>query len=573
MLPLAAVPPRLLPAFAPVQQTIFHWIGFVRKISPGNWKETEKVAIVGDAALYVCDDDASISRCLVYADMSEVMIRDDDDSMGFRMGPKGEHDAMLRFGQRDFETVLSMVRKIYWAHMGREIKIVRLGPVDPIQPHLSLEKRMDWTLKVEPLKPRKFLEKLLSDQSVAYQKDVDSVHTEFMRIKNELNYALESARNQQYDRMVRQTASYVQQLAQKDGEVQMLKAELERAQQFVLDTNASRAIQRTLARLNPTFVPDGGASGGAAPTGGATASFARDAHTREGGDAPEAECTNCSQLRQLLESHPNADKRRVLAAEESLTAAEKELKTLHRTTAPLADDVKALRDALKKAGDVLLDQRLTLQDRVRAASQVTTPYTVGGKKPGGAPASSGQSMTVPPAPDVTTLTEELLTLRGVLRDASALHMAELDRLRAEFNAYDEAMVTAVRTAMEASGTVAATSQVRTQASNLVSAERSRVLAQIREGSASPLRARGASPPRSTSRYVDPRSPSGRGASPPRLQPLTAMSYGSPIPQTTPQRSVQQPSYNGGLTPQGYTPAGKQLFELPRSSNRSGVRWN
>jgi hypothetical protein len=532
MLPLATVPPRLLPAFASVQGCLLHWIGPARKVAL-TLKEAEKVCIVGDAALYICDFDATIRRCIVFAELRDLITRADDDAVGFRMTAKAEYDIVLRFGMNDVGYVVNAIKRIYWAHMSRELPVMDLGAADPIHPHVNLTKPPGWTMKMEPLRPRRYLEKLIADQDVAFHRHVEEVHDEFVRIKNELQHALESCRNQQYDRMVQQCASYVQKLANKDAYVQLLRGEMARARTHILDSAAADAVDRMLAVSDPAFVasdadrmaalllnrPNADAVTTSAGGGGASAfatSFItgrREASLRGtavsfgqlGGEERAEGCESCAQLRSLLEEHPNLDKRRVLAAEEALATARRELDLARAAAEPAAREMASMRDALGRADAVLADQRLSLQDRVRAAGQFTTPYAVLAATKGGMGGSKGNAsaamkvgvhapMNVPPPADVTALTAEVLTLRGVLRDASSLHMAELHKLQRQFDVYDEAMVAAVRLALESSG-VALSNNPKTLAEGVVARERDRVLRLLASDNASQPDRGGGSPTR------------------------------------------------------------------------------
>jgi hypothetical protein len=469
----------------------------------------------------------------------------------------------LRFGPKDFAFVLGAIQRIYWAHMGRELVVTTLAATDPIHPHLNLNKPPGWVLKLEPLRPRKFLERLMADQQNAYQRHVEEVHDEFIRIKNELRHALESARNQQYDRMVRQCALYVQRLAEKDEQVQLLRAELDRARPHVLDTNAARGVDRALAVTDPTFVAHdpkrlAALSAAGAPSDGASSpspgryrnssSGANNNNSDIGGEDPEHECLNCTQLRRLLEAHPSDDKRRVLGAEEAARGAQREVDRARALSEPLLKDIEMLRDAVSKADSILLDQRLSLADRVRGAAGHTTPHALLAKskqaKEKGAlsPGGGGQPMNAPPVADVPTLTSEVLTLRGVLRDASAQHMAEMQRLRDEFDAYDAAMVAAVRLALESSGIALVAGSARDKAEGVVANERERVL-RLLKADRQAGGGRGASPSRAAAAVGG--GGGGRSSSAASQNGFGGGSFGSPLHGRSAVLQSSVAGYGGG----------------------------
>jgi hypothetical protein len=190
----------------------------------------------------------------------------------------------------------------------------------------------------------------------------------------------------------------------------------------------------------------------------------------------DEDCQTCKQLRQLLEAHPSTDKRRILQAEEQLAQNSKEVEALRRQMLPDRSELAVLRTAICRTDTILRDQRMSLQSRVYEACSQTSPYAVQAKV-----GDPDLQMKGPPSADVNRLTLELLTLRGIIRDASALHMAELDRLKAEFDAYDDAMVQAVRDHLEAHGTPLGQDNSRTAALRIVNHHRDVAIA-ARQGS-------------------------------------------------------------------------------------------
>ena len=506
-LTILATIPRRLANFTALDNAIVHWIGPVNKCG-ATTRESTRVAILGDVALYVCDDDGTVRRCIAFAELKDLVVRDDrvDDAIGFRTAVKGEYDLLLKFG-KDRDVVMSTVAKIYFTHMGKELHVVKLGAADPIQPHMQLSRPAHWTLRVEPLRPKSFLDKLVLDHTVTTNRSLERVQEEFMRLKNELRFELESMRNDQYDRMVSQTAVYAAELTRKDDVINHLLDHLDAVRPFVLDTKAANGVGAVLRAVGRMDVPPPTTAGGAAATAGKPsftgASPPMSSLVKAVDTMP---CGQCQDLRNLLESHPSTDKRRILAAEEALQAATRQLERLRRTSAPDKEEIVLLRKALRATDECLRDQRKPLQERVRAALQISSPYVppvkaIGTSNSGGATdarqagSEAGlPSMSSDPRADVNALIAEVLTLRGVIRDASALHMGELARIRGEFQSYDSYMVHAVRERLEELASTAG--QAKSLATRLVDDSRLHVPVS-RLFTHSPSQQRGETSPRSS----------------------------------------------------------------------------
>ena len=407
-LPIIDIPSKYLPALNNLQSSIIHWIGPVGKVG-SQFKEGSKLLVLGDAALYVCNFDGAIRRCSMYQHLKELVVKDDDATIGFKHESEQDVDLLLRFPteQQQHREVISIIRKIYWTHVGKDIPIVKLAGAEKITGHVRLSKPAGWVLRIEPLRKAAAIQKMVGDQRMAEQKAEERLHEEFVRLKQDLLGQMELARNAQYDRMVKQSVDYVAKYQELLEQNAALKHQLDRLEPYAGGDDASpRSPPRAQRVVSPT-------------------------------QPATSKCARCVELEHLLEQHPNADKRRAKAAEEAVETLEKQMHALEKSIEPDRKELQQLRKLVASLEGVLRDQAVAPAERVKAAIRLT-----------GATVYSG-AVGGPPPKEYKALEHEVATLRGLIRDANTYHMVELQELRTAVAEYDREMVKAVRAALEA----------------------------------------------------------------------------------------------------------------------------
>ena len=404
-LPIINVPNHLEASFGYFSGAVIHWIGRVLKVCSSG-KDSERLFIVADAASYLCDLAGNVVRCISYRLMRDIVVRDESPRLvGFRFSEEaaGEYDIVVRFNSKeDMVCVTSYLSRIYWAHSGREIKLERVQEGEgSIESRLNLIKPKHWTLRLEPLRQIRFLEKQLNEQYISDQRNDQLIWDEFVRLKKELQAQFETSRNDQYDRMLQQNIVLIAELREKEEELLQLK--------------------RVSSRFN----------------GGGSLVVAASGLTLDGGGGSGGGvlCPNCLRMQKILEQHPNIDKVRCHTAETSLVEAITQLDRIREELNPFKKEIQLLRSRVNIAHSLLQDENVSLSERVRGGLKILDPIAV--------PIVSDDEQNMN-----NTLSEELKWMKQLVVDASNFHTLELQKLRHEFALYDRHLVEAVKYAIE-----------------------------------------------------------------------------------------------------------------------------
>jgi uncharacterized membrane protein len=404
LLPIVGVPNGLGPAFKQLQGCLLHWIGRAYKVSTTG-KEVCRVVIVGDAALYVCEEDATISRCVLVANIGELGLRSTEDLLGLRVIGAHEYDLAIRFlSDRDFAFVVQALRRIYWSHMGRELGCREL---ENVTASLRLAKPAAFTVKIEPLRPLKYLERLIADHEADIHRHIEEAHDEFVRIKNVLKAELDIIRTTRYEQLVEELASTSTRLSNTTDALEALRAEAAKVRDHVMDTNARRSLDRALA---------------SAPQSEAV--------------RPRSDnvCSTCEDWRALAAKDTTDLRNRIVLSESNVASLTKELELVRESVQPLRDDTAAHNATLHRVREIAGNQRHSPADRLRGICELLDHINLTASSSGQAAKHTSQN-----------------ALRQLVRDLSFQHMAALSNVRQQFAAYDEALVVAVRRALEDMG--------------------------------------------------------------------------------------------------------------------------
>eukprot|EP00759_Apiculatamorpha_spiralis_P035486 PhF_6_TR36204/c0_g1_i1/m.52811 len=394
--------------FQEIQGTLIHWFGTVDKVNR-HWKQQRRVCIISDCCIYMCMMNGGITRCVPIQTIQEIILSP-SSTLGIKvLAP--DYDMMFAvLSTKERETVLNILQKLYWALTGQEIRVrsMRTEAGEKMEDILNLKKPKEWTLKIEPLKTKKSLVKLLEEKQQREARDKAIVHEEFDRIKRGLRQELETYRNEEYDRVVAQVQQYVRLLTEKDEHIERLKAQI-------------RSLEK-------------------APTS----------------------CRNCDALRRALESTPLEDKKKIRALETEVTQQNHviehfKIAEMHRKIGTKADyddvtaetQIVALRQELDVTYKKLRDlQRLVVQSpyptedmRLQAETNVPTASFINPGTVRSAPINDDVKLENDKLRVVLAEKEkELQHLHGIMRESYRRQLEELSSIRQQFQQYDDQIV-------------------------------------------------------------------------------------------------------------------------------------
>jgi hypothetical protein len=480
-LPLVGIP-HVLAAFRELNDCVIHWISPVKSIDSSN-KETDLIAILGDSALYACELSGNILRCLMIKEIAEILVRvgapDKDLFVGLKVvAGAQEFDLLLKVAAvEDVQILVGFVRRIFWVHMGLELPVYRVGPLEQIATMLSLTRPHRWTLRMEPIRKRKYLDKLLYDFQQSEAKDFQAIEEEFVRVKRELQAAVMSIRDKEYNSIVQQNVRLLAEVGTERLRVEEMKRLLRR---FVPDVDEAleqaviaareqevRAAETNSASSSPQRVAESFASNGIAQI------FRQQSRLQA-----QRPCERCKKLKQLLDEHPNVDKVRCAQAEDALAEVRLAETHLRQQVEPLRKEILMLRALLSHTFTALVDESCASSDRIRTAVGLIGPLAhlqqpvkpaiddgpnasplprrSSAKKqvdtaavPGDLPAASAGSPTVTlQSTEYLTVREEIAALRTLLREVSNMHTAEIMEIRREIQEYDAHMLDVLRDAID-----------------------------------------------------------------------------------------------------------------------------
>jgi hypothetical protein len=359
--------------------------------------------------------------------------------------------------REDVQVVVGFLRRIYWVHMGQELPVYSVGQMEKPATMLSLTRPHRWTLRMEPIRKRKFLEKLLHDWQQSERRDSQAIEEEFVRVKRELQAAVQSLRDAEYNSLIKQNVRLVAEVGTERLRVDATKRLLQR---FVPDVE--EVLQQAVIAAKEQELR------GSPPAGGhdrrsleATAeAFANNGIAQIFRQGPRP-CERCRKLKQLLEAHPAIDKVRCAHAEDALAEARSAEAHLLQQVEPLRKEVLMLRALVSHAFTALADESKPSSDRIREAVELLgplahvqpsppAPVRPKGNLPGEASSASPEDEQQPPlhSTEYLTVREEISALRTLLRETSNLHMAELLDMRREVEAYDAHMLAVLADAID-----------------------------------------------------------------------------------------------------------------------------
>eukprot|EP01064_Diplonema_japonicum_P039326 TRINITY_DN9826_c0_g1_i2.p1 TRINITY_DN9826_c0_g1~~TRINITY_DN9826_c0_g1_i2.p1 ORF type:complete len:1073 (+),score=241.14 TRINITY_DN9826_c0_g1_i2:860-4078(+) len=163
-LPVVNVIPSLKEEFTDVIGTMIHFFGPVRtKTGMGRKHVHKRILILSDQALYICDLEGSIKRCVDMMDFVDCFL-DTGTSIGLRV--EKEHDIMLQcLSTTHRDKVLDIIIKIQtYINEGLHKRMVirQLAFGKKLEERLSLAKPPDWQFKIIPLSTKEAFIKLLN---------------------------------------------------------------------------------------------------------------------------------------------------------------------------------------------------------------------------------------------------------------------------------------------------------------------------------------------------------------------------------------------------------------------------
>jgi hypothetical protein len=398
-LPIVNLPPTL-PSFADLQGCVLYWVGEVKKVSR-NGKEVPTVLLLGDSGAYLCKMDSTVTRYSPYSALSQLVVRDQDTLLGFAHKSAADVDLLIRVPSgssnpfdtsRALDRVIEIIRRIHWVHSGKDLPVEKIHKAESLSTLLRLAKPAEWNLKIEPMRTTKFLERMLSDQNDLDLDNEEHIHEEFSRLKRDLLLELQTERNNQYDQLLRLSLEYFMRISELEGKPLSSRSE------------------------------SGPGNEGLAQPKGLPYS-----------DPRTAGCVECSRLKALLEEHPNADKKRLLAAEQQCITLNEQLKSLKEQLAPSRKELETLRTSMSKIDSILRDESVSASERMKSSLLLLTPIVHGD--------SVGAVSAGYEEPSATAA--EITGLRLLIREMHANHSAEIEKLKSAFREYDREMVKTV----------------------------------------------------------------------------------------------------------------------------------
>ena len=506
-LPLVGVPP-ILSSFRDLNDCVIHWISPVKSIDSAD-KETDLIAVLGDAAIYVCDLNSNILRCLLIKEFSEILVRVVGSSssssnnnntsakelfVGFKLveGVQ-EFDLLLKLAtQEDVQILVGFTRRIYWVHMGQELPVYTVGPLEKINALLNLTRPHRWTLRMEPIRKRKFLDKLIYDWQQGEAKDQQAIEEEFVRVKKELQAAVQSIRDREYNSVIQHNVKLLEEVDLSRLRCKEMKRLLERFVPDVDEVVEQAVIAAKEQERRQAGASDSGDLAHASPSAGRHVSQTAESFATNGvaqifrqpnlvqGTRP---CERCKKLKQLLDEHPNVDKVRCALAEDSLAEVKLAERHLKDQVQPLRQEVLLARALLSHTLTTLSDESVATSERIQRVVEFVAPFarlqqpveleageqlvsssstqklekrsSKMSAKSSGSIASPSASFMSPQgvakflqSSEYLTFREEISALRTLLREVSNIHTAEIMDIRRELQEYDAYMLETLRDAID-----------------------------------------------------------------------------------------------------------------------------
>lgn len=402
-LKLILIPPTDQKYFGQLSGAVIHWFGKVDKYNR-MWNQQRRVAIFTDQCIYLCQLDGGITRCVNMRWISEIMLSH-ESAIGFRIGPP-DYDMLLSFdSQKDRDDVVIVVQRVYQSIVGNELTVRRLtgNNSEAIQQRLDLSKPKSWSLKIEPVKSRRALERLVKERRQKEVNDRRVVEEEFERIREGLKQELKRYRTEEFERAIDQLSQYVKALEEKDREIEHLKA------------------------------------------------------TRVNADDPEVwrKCPNCQELQKLLSSNSNEDKQRIHRLEKALEDQRHIVDTMqsaiqNRSAAAIRQTVSSeggssdtallhsLRAEILESNRRNKDlQQIILESPFLTAEIKQRAASIGVYRDGAGASATGPLAS---AEGLAERDREIRHLKSLLRDSTARHVEELEAIRGQFKQYDQEVV-------------------------------------------------------------------------------------------------------------------------------------
>jgi len=399
------VPEEYRKHFAELRGSLIHWFGSVDKVNR-HVKPERRVCILSDRSLYMCMMNGGITRCISISTLLEIIVTP-PAMIGIKIQPP-DHDMLFSVSSlKEREHVAAILQKLFKGLTGQDIRVRGHRPEsgEPLEDSLRLAKAKGWVLKIEPLRNKKTLIKLLQEKQQRESRDRTIVDDEFERIKKGLRAEIEKYHSQEYDRVKLQVQQYVRLLTEKEEHLERLKAQV-----------------RTLESTPPV-------------------------------------CLQCEALRRALDTTPNEDKQRIRVLENEVSQQAHiiehfKIAEMHRRIGTTPDmnemssetKIVALRQELDVAYRKLKDlQRLVVTnpyptEDMRLQAEIIT--SASSRSPHHFTPGNNNDKGELDRVKVLLLEKEKEVdhLQRVIRDSHIRQLDEINGLRQQFQRYDDQIV-------------------------------------------------------------------------------------------------------------------------------------